>query len=449
MDSRDWQAIVDDVPSPERTVDVAADASGDAWSLFAAGDVKYRHRTATDAPVGTALASRARNADVATANLEAPVAGYGEPIAKSGPTNDTDQEVPAILDAAGFDCVTLANNHAMDYGADGLFGTIAECEDSGLTTVGAGDTEDAAMMPVRFDVNGTSVAIFSFCEREFGTADADAPGTAWLHHPETLERVRSTEADVVVVNAHGGVEFVPVPPRHHRRRLRELVDAGADLVVGHHPHVPQGWEVYDDAPIFYSLGNFLFPMPDRPSTQSGLAIDVTFADDAVSEVTLIPTETVDDTVLAAGDRFDADERLSYVHRLAEVTADSETHRAFWQSVAVDVFQQRYTRWLRRAVAGDFVSQLTTPSQHVDRDVIWDADARGPQMLALLNLLRNRSHRSLMETALEVQTGKREDRRTEPVTREARALLAETEDEPVNDRKSPVRETLGAALSKLS
>ncbi|WP_267642364.1 CapA family protein [Haloarchaeobius amylolyticus] len=448
MQTRDWREATDE-PTPLGRLDLAADSSDATWSLFAAGDVKYRDREARDAPVAQPLSSRIRDADLSMVNLEAPVAGAGEPLGKSGPTLNVDRDVPDVLRAAGFDVATLANNHLMDYGAEGLRATTAACENVGLASCGAGESESAAMAPARFEVDGTSVAVFSFCEREFGIADGDEPGTAHLGSPGALERVAASNADVTIVAAHGGVEYVPFPPLHRQTRLREFVDAGADLVVGHHPHVPQGWEVYDDTPIFYSLGNFLFPMPERPKTQWSLAIEVAFDGDEPVAVDLVPTETVDETVDEAGDRVDPGNRLAYLHHVASLTADRDQLRAHWQEVAVAIFHQRYTRWLRTALAGDLVSQVRHPEQHFSPDTAWASDDQESQMLALLNLVRNRSHRSLMETALEVETGKREDHRTESVREHVRELVAETEDRPVYDRQSPARKTLSALIDRVT
>ncbi|WP_435317299.1 CapA family protein [Haloarchaeobius sp. TZWSO28] len=448
MKTRDWRDATDESPARDR-IELADESAAETWSLFAAGDVKYRDRSARDAPVAQPLSSQIRAADLSMVNLEAPVAGAGEPLSKSGPTLTVDPDVPDVLRAAGFDVATLANNHLMDYGEDGLRATMDTCDRVGLETCGAGESESEAMMPARFDVDGTSVAVFSLCEREFGIADGDEAGTAWLGDDGALDRVAAAEADVTIVAAHGGVEYVPLPPLHRQERLREFVDAGADLVVGHHPHVPQGWEVYDDVPIFYSLGNFLFPMPERPKTQWGLAIEVEFAGDELVGIDLIPTETVDETVDKAGTRVDPGDRLAYLNHVADLTADRETLRAHWQEVCVAVFRQRYTRWLRTALAGDLVSQLRRPEQHFSADGIWEPDERESQMLALLNLLRNRSHRSLMQTAIEVETDKREDHRTESVREHVPQLLEETEDEPIYDRRSPVQETLSALIERVT
>ncbi|WP_435362209.1 CapA family protein [Haloarchaeobius sp. DFWS5] len=454
MSRRDWRGEQDDPLDPGEQVSLAPGATDDTWTLVAAGDTAYRNRESADDPIGPALTSRFQRAAVTVANLEAPVTSDADPITKSGPSLDADTELPTVLESSGVDVATLANNHLMDYGADGLDATLAACDDVGLPTCGAGQNEDEAMAPARFEVDGTSVAVFSFCEKEFGIAEADEPGVAWVSDPGAIRRVATCDADVVVVAAHGGVEYAPLSPPHRQKLFREFAEAGADLVVGHHPHVAQGWELYDDTPIFYSLGNFLFPRQSgRPKTQWAYVVELEFDGATPVGFEVVPTEVQDETVEEMaeldGARNDPKDRLAYLQRLSEITSDTDQVQAHWQEIAVAVFRQRYATWLRRSLAGDLVSQLKNPSQHFEADYLWDADDRESQRLALLNLIRNESHNALMQTALEVETGKRDDLRTPRVKRETRRLLEETEDRPLYDRQSPVGEVLSALGDKMS
>ena len=428
---------------------VSESAAEDGSRVFVAGDVLYPPETEADL-LAPELRERVEGAELAVANLEAPIDPRGEPMAKSGPAKAAAAETATVLGEAGFDAVSLANNHVMDYGARGLRRTLRECERAGLATVGAGSDRTTAVEPYRTEVGDSSVAVFSFCEQEFGVATDDTAGTAWASHPRARQAIseESRRSDAVVVVAHGGVEYVPFPPPQRQTRLRGFVDAGADLVVGHHPHVPQGWETYHGSAIFYSLGNFRFEQPNRPKTDWGLALDFSLDEGTISDIDLVPTELVDGTVDEIPHERAVDEHLQYLYRVTECLGSREDLVAHWQETAMHLFEQRYTNWLRRGTGARLRDQLRQPTQHTSVDAAW-GEGRHEEMLVLLNVVRNESHRAVVETALELKTGDREDRRTEAVREEVRELVAWTEDRPFYDRPSPLRATLGALAGNLS
>ena len=425
------------------------DESADDCRLFVAGDVIIPPDT-SDPFVAPDLQRRIERADLSIVNLEAPIDPRTDPIEKSGPAKHSAERTAPMLREAGVDLVTLANNHTMDYGAEGLRRTLRECDREDVAAVGAGTDHDAAIEPYRTTLGDTSVAVFSVCEQEFGVADDETAGTAWSSHPDVRTHIaeESKRTDVVVVVAHGGVEYVPFPPPQRQAQLRGYVDAGADLVVGHHPHVPQGWEVHHGTPIFYSLGNFRFDQPDRPKTRWGLTIDLSLADADPSDIDLVPTELVDETVEEIDAERAIDEHLQYLYRVTERTAPRESLQAYWQETAMQLFDQRYSNWLRRGTGARARDQLFTPSQHASVDAAWSED-RSDDMLVLLNVFRNESHRAVVETALELKTGDREDLRTEEVREEVRELVEWTEDRPLYDAPSPLRAKLSALASLVS
>jgi hypothetical protein len=419
----------------ERSVD-------DTWSLYVAGDCVYDGSVATD-PIGDGVRSRMNGADLSVLNLEAPIPA-DDSIPKFGPRKASSEGVPAMLADVGIDAVTLANNHAMDYGSTGLFGTIDACHGADVDTVGAGEGIREALEPLRYTVDGTDVAVVNACEREFGIADDDdTTGAAWIGHPEairTVERV-AEDADAVILLAHGGVEFVPLPPIQWQRRLRRFADAGADLVVAHHPHVPQGWERHEGTPIFYSLGNFLFDHMIRPKTGWGLSVEVDFDGSTPIAADLVVTEESDAGVDVMDEGPRRSDRLEHLHRVAALSSDPDAMTPLWQELSIRLFHQRYAGWLRRSAGGNPYGFLKHPRRHLEQGALWDGETRQEELLILLNLVRNSSHRSVMETALEVETGVVPDRRTPEVEREIRELLSWTEDRDVYDRPSAIRRKL--------
>lgn len=232
-------------------------------SLFVCGDiVNYGHvdgRVCSDQ-----LSKIISSADYSVCNFESPIEGHGTAQPKSGPCHFQRAETIYGLKEQGFDLLLLANNHMLDFGSEGLAATIESAKEKGLDTLGAGLTPQAAYEPSIKDVNGLRIGMINACEAQFGVIDyfdrlADA-GYAWINHrliDKTIIRLER-ECDFVIVFSHAGLEHYPIPQKEWRERYRHLCDLGADVVVGSHPHVPQGYEKHGESIIFYSLGNFYF-----------------------------------------------------------------------------------------------------------------------------------------------------------------------------------------------
>lgn len=220
-------------------------------------------------------------ADVAFVNLESPLSEGGAPAPKDfvfrGPP-----EAAQGLAQAGIDIVSLANNHALDYGLPGLEETRAALEAAGVAYVGAGDNEAAARSPLIIERNGLRLAFLAYVNTPrdsvsgfdvFETAaTADGPGMAWAT-PEAVAAdvaAAARQADVVIVSLHTGFEYQEPPNDLQVALAHAAIDAGARLVLGHHPHVLQGIERYGDGLIIYSLGNFVFDFDELDYAQPGL-----------------------------------------------------------------------------------------------------------------------------------------------------------------------------------
>jgi poly-gamma-glutamate synthesis protein (capsule biosynthesis protein) len=201
-----------------------------------------------------------QEADLAITNLASPIINEGSPIAKTGPNLKSPDETVSVLKDAGFDLVTLANNHIMDYGDDGLENTLNICRAAGLNTVGAGMGQDSIAKPYITEIDGITIAIVNIAENEFGTSQNGEPGGHGMDPVQNYYSIRQAKdnSDVVIVIVHGGHEHYELPSPRMKKTYRFYADAGADAVVGHHTHCISGNERYHDVPIFYSLGNFLF-----------------------------------------------------------------------------------------------------------------------------------------------------------------------------------------------
>ncbi len=231
--------------------------------IFACGDV-VNYGNKTGLLCGEELAELIAGADYAVCNFEAPISGYGVAMPKSGPHLHQDRKTLTGLKAQGFGLVLLANNHMMDYGSVGLKATIDTAQEERIDTVGAGLNSDTAYKPLIKQIADIRLGIVNACEAQFGVIDhferTEAAGYAWINHPkiDTTVIELKKECDFVIVFAHAGLENYSIPQKEWRVRYKHLCELGADVVVGSHPHVPQGYEEHNGSLIFYSLGNFYF-----------------------------------------------------------------------------------------------------------------------------------------------------------------------------------------------
>lgn len=209
------------------------------------------------------------SSDYSIVNFECPVvSSNAKPIVKQGPSLGCTPKGVESLKYAGFDCVTLANNHFLDYGNDGVAETIATLEKYKIDHVGGGQNLQEASKILYKDINGKRLAIVNCCEHEFSIASEDKAGSNPLqptHQYYAIKEARGC-ADRVLVIVHGGHEHFQLPSPRMVETYRFFIDAGADAIVNHHQHCYSGYEVYQGKPIFYGLGNFCF---DLPSMHSG------------------------------------------------------------------------------------------------------------------------------------------------------------------------------------
>jgi len=250
-------------------------------------------------------------ADLTIGNLESSLSRQGAPLQGT----DSFGAAPAVLDGlerAGFDILSLANNHVGDYGAHALAQTIQRLDASRIKQVGAGVTRRAATRPTIVDVGDTTIGVVAFnAIGESPAATADSPGVVQLRMPPRtgplnhsdlgalLKQVRQLKqrADVVLVMPHWGEQYTSRPIQVQRRVAKQLADAGASAVIGGHPHWVQGMEMFDDTVVAYSLGNFIFDMDFSKPTMEGIAVELTLWEGRIMAATPVPV-TIDSTFSA-------------------------------------------------------------------------------------------------------------------------------------------------------
>jgi poly-gamma-glutamate capsule biosynthesis protein CapA/YwtB (metallophosphatase superfamily) len=247
-----------------------------------------------------AAAAFLAEADVALANFEMPVVRPGTAPVEPDVSPDLAGR-PEALDAlleAGIDVVSLANNHIMDWGEVGLFDTVESLRKKGVATFGAGRDLEEALEPAVLVRNGLRIGFIGFTPEQRWTAQDGVPGAAPLRLDlvrDSLSRLKGV--DVRVVSLHWGIEMSSYPTPEDRRLARAIAEAGADLIVGHHPHVIQGTESFGRTPVVYSMGNFLFDIHAGRIKHgftpwdlcAGYAIETRLTAAGAEPVTTIPT----------------------------------------------------------------------------------------------------------------------------------------------------------------
>jgi poly-gamma-glutamate synthesis protein (capsule biosynthesis protein) len=234
-------------------------------------------------------------ADVTIGNLESSLGDVGQPANKSY-TFQAPPDAAKSLAYAGFDLLSLANNHALDYGQAALIQGISLLQREGIDVVGAGADLVKSSSPLFIESKGVKMAFLAYVDvpvegSGFDTrswiAGPSSPGLNWTDPSKIAHdvAVARDNSDIVIVLLHSGYEYVEQPSPEQSAAARVAIDAGADLIIGHHTHVLQGLEFYKDGVIVYGLGNFAFAIDGDPST--GI-LNVWLDKEGVRQIDLVP-----------------------------------------------------------------------------------------------------------------------------------------------------------------
>ncbi|MDF2461204.1 MAG: type 3 domain protein, partial [Candidatus Saccharibacteria bacterium] len=285
--------------------------SGSEWSMVAVGDIGLGRSVYTQMKAAGDMTRPYRYfkdtlsaADLAVANLECAVSDDKAVITNSGMTFVAPYEAAAGLKDSGIDAVSLANNHAFNGGADGYRDTLAELKRLGLTAFGGGLNATEAHTERIMTVKGVKVALLGYSSIAGSTAATDhAPGMAHIpmapwgrYAPSESDQMAAdiaaarTRADVVIPYFHWGTEYTHVANADQRAVAHRAIEAGADLVLGAHPHWVQGVEWYQGKLIAYSLGNFVFDQSWAEQTKQGTVLKLKFQGKQVTAAELVPYE---------------------------------------------------------------------------------------------------------------------------------------------------------------
>lgn len=246
------------------------------------------------------MAEQIESADIAVGNLESTLSDDGPPQ-QGGDSFAAPPGTLAGLERTGFDALSLANNHTGDFGVPAMLSSVQQLENSEIEAFGAGRDRAAASRPAIIEHQGIRFGFIGFnAIGETPRATPDSPGALSVRMPPRtgplnqgdLDHVLSVvrrldrQLDVVVVLPHWGTQYTHVAEPVQSQVGKALVDAGADLVVGGHPHWVQGLEPVGQAVIAHSLGNFVFDMDFSPQAMEGVTLTAIFRDDRLADIEL-------------------------------------------------------------------------------------------------------------------------------------------------------------------
>ena len=267
--------------------------------------------------VSEEILAEMQNADIMMVNHEFQFSTRGEPMEDKQFTFQTDPKNVQILLDLGIDIVSLANNHSLDFGQDALQDTFVTLDEAGILYAGAGDSKERAEELQVIEVNGKKFG-FLAATRVIPVAGWDVrnkqPGLFTTYDDTRLvERIRESkeECDFLAVYVHWGIEREEYPEEYQNVIAKHCVEAGADVIIGAHPHVLQGIEFIEGKPIFYSLGNYIF----NNSTPKTMLVKVLIKSDDTVEYSLIPAFVTNGQTQAM-EGAEAEEIYTYMNEIS-------------------------------------------------------------------------------------------------------------------------------------
>lgn len=292
-------------------------------------------------------------ADYAIVNLESPLHCPEGFIAKSGAAFSGELEHISSLAAGNFRAAVLANNHTFDCGKAGFDRTCEVLRNNGIAYVGAGENLASARKPLTFELDGIKVALFAISEGEdMMGASENSPGVRPWEVEKLADDIRQArkDFDIILVSAHCGLEYQPYPSFYVYEAFELWAQAGADMIIGHHPHVPQGMTVFGRTPAYFSLGNFIFYQPVRLlHRKTGYLLELEIGKSGIVSHRPIPYRITDQGVRSLNEAESAGFADLFA-RLSAPLGDREQARRAWHAVlaynGIDGFKDELSRILK-------------------------------------------------------------------------------------------------------
>lgn len=325
-------------------------------------------------------------------NLECPSTKSISSITKCGPVLKAELEDIIYLKEFGFDVLSLANNHILDYGEDAVKETINDLKNNGIECFGAAVNETDSKKPYITELNGRKVGLLSFAEAEFNLARGNTPGANHFDPYTSFDDISNLkqQCDYVIVLYHGGIEHYINPSPLLQKKCRKMANSGADLVLCQHSHCIGTYEVIDGATIIYGQGNAAFGYRDgNTAWNEGFIVCVSLDDNSVS---LKLMNAVEDGIVLASDT-DSQKRIEQMKKDSEKINDPVFIKEEWnkfctQLEALDLAllfgKNRVFNKINRILNNKLIKLLYNPRK---------------QMITM-NMIRCEAHHEVIQTILE-------------------------------------------------
>lgn len=241
-----------------------------------------------------------KKSDLNITNLETVIDNKQRKFSKNALRFINNSKILSSLKSININLVCLANNHIMDNGVIGLRNTLRYLKKNKINHVGAEFAQKKIYKPFLFNNNNQKIAVINTSEGEEANEKYNNHiGSSDIESYKVIDQIRDCKRKgfLTILIAHAGVEYIPVPPPYIRNIYKSFVEEGADLIVGHHPHVSQGFEIYKNVPIFYSLGNFtMWKKNLRKNCYQSFFLNIDIRDNKLSKINLVPFEINKDSL---------------------------------------------------------------------------------------------------------------------------------------------------------
>lgn len=343
--------------------------------------------------VGVELASILRESDIRIFNLETVVGSKGQKIKKSGPYLRCPEECFSGIAALNPTVLSIANNHAMDYGEDGLLETIRIIEDNGIEWVGAGINNDSLRKYTIIERNKIKVGIYSCAEHEFSIAGSDYAGCNPYDPLYSFDDVYelSQKCDYLIALYHGNKEYYRYPSPEVQRVCRKFAECGANIVLCQHSHCIGAAEEYRQCKLVYGQGNFLFYGGEKDEFfQTGFLVQVDIDEKTKNcDVTYIPIVRNGVTIRLASDSEKMKILEDFNHRSCQIK-DKKFVEENYREFASSMIETYYSRCLAKVRRNIFFRVINK----IGKGRILRYFFSDNECLAILNMLQCEAHREL-------------------------------------------------------
>ncbi|MEC1760391.1 CapA family protein [Schinkia azotoformans] len=338
--------------------------------------------------LGKELLSLWKSTDIRILNLEVPLTDKEDPIPKSGPNLIAPTSTVKGIKALDPSLLSLANNHILDQGVQGLKSTERVLSEYEIPFVGVGDTLCTANKPYILEQSGLKIGVYACAEYEFTIATQDEPGANPFDPLESLDHIVKLKetCDYVVVLYHGGKEHYRYPSPYLQKVCRKMAQKGADLIVCQHSHCIGCYEEYKGATIVYGQGNFIFDRSKSEFWQTSLLVKVTFENEIGLEY--IPIVKKENTIQLATGKVAENILFAFQQRSKDIVSEEFVSQQYQQFA-----EENYLLYVRHfAGFGKWLSRL---DRYIFKDMLAKRKYNKKQLLAIQNFIECEAHRELV------------------------------------------------------